>query len=69
MLIQVIHVTLVYGCLVEYFPARIRYTSMSVPYHMGNGWFGGLTPETNKTKIWDEVGGQPAGALAGGGRE
>lgn len=107
-LIQVIYVTLVYGpiaaFLVEYFPARIRYTSMSVPYHMGNGWFGGLTPvigasiaaathniygilvwpivtalisfvvgglflpETNKTRIWDEVGGEPvaAGALAGG---
>lgn len=106
--IQVVYVTLVYGpiaaFLVEYFPARIRYTSMSVPYHMGNGWFGGLTPviaasisvathniyaglwwpigtallsfvvgglflpETNKTRIWDEVGGEavPAGALAGG---
>lgn len=107
-LVQVLYVTLVYGpiaaFLVEYFPARIRYTSMSVPYHMGNGWFGGLTPvigaslaaathniyailwwpmatallsfvvgglflpETNKTRIWDEVGGEPvpAGALAGG---
>jgi len=105
--VQVVYVTLVYGpiaaFLVEYFPARIRYTSMSLPYHMGNGWFGGLTPviaasisvathniyaglwwpiatalvsfvvgglflpETNKTKIWDEVGGpMPAGALAGG---
>jgi MFS family permease len=104
--IQVIYVTLVYApiaaFLVEYFPARIRYTSMSVPYHMGNGWFGGLTPviaasisvathniyaglwwpiitalvsfvvgglflpETNKTRIWDEVGGELApGALAG----
>jgi MFS family permease len=107
--IQVIYVTLVYApiaaFLVEYFPARIRYTSMSVPYHMGNGWFGGLTPviaasisvaahniyaglwwpiatallsffvggfflpETNKTRIWDEVGGELApGALAGGGK-
>jgi MFS family permease len=106
--VQVVYVTLVYGpiaaFLVEYFPARIRYTSMSLPYHMGNGWFGGLTPviaasisvathniyaglwwpiaialmsfvvgglflpETNKTKIWDEVGGQPAmaGAFTGG---
>ena len=106
--IQVVYVTLVYGpiaaFLVEYFPARIRYTSMSLPYHMGNGWFGGLTPviaasisvatgniyaglwwpiavalmsfvvgglflpETNKTKIWDEVGGEPAmaGAFTGG---
>jgi MFS family permease len=104
--IQVIYVTLVYApiaaFLVEYFPARIRYTSMSVPYHMGNGWFGGLTPviaasisvathniyaglwwpiitalvsfvvgglflpETNKVRIWDEVGGELApGALAG----
>jgi MFS family permease len=104
--VQVIYVTLVYApiaaFLVEYFPARIRYTSMSVPYHMGNGWFGGLTPvigasiaaathniyaivwwpiatallsfvvaglflpETNKTRIWDEVGGELApGGLAG----
>ncbi len=97
--IQVIYVTMVHGpiaaFLVEYFPARIRYTSMSVPYHLGNGWFGGLTPliaasiaastqniyaglsypiavalmtffvgsfflpETNQTRIWDEVGGHP----------
>lgn len=46
--IQVIYVTMVYGpiaaFLVEFFPARIRYTSLSVPYHMGNGWFGGATP-------------------------
>lgn len=46
--IQVVYVTMVYGpiaaFLVEYFPARIRYTSLSVPYHLGNGWFGGLTP-------------------------
>ncbi|HET9001231.1 MAG TPA: MFS transporter [bacterium] len=103
--IQVIYVTLVYApiaaFLVEYFPARIRYTSMSVPYHMGNGWFGGLTPliaasisvathniyaglwwpiitalvsfvvgglflpETNKTRIWDEVGGELAPGTAG----
>ncbi|MCK7474409.1 MAG: hypothetical protein MZV49_14630 [Rhodopseudomonas palustris] len=32
--------------LVELFPARIRYTSMSLPYHIGNGWFGGLLPAT-----------------------
>ena len=32
--------------LVELFPARIRYTSMSLPYHIGNGWFGGLLPTT-----------------------
>jgi len=103
--IQVIYVTLVYApiaaFLVEYFPARIRYTSMSLPYHMGNGWFGGLTPvigasiaaathniyailwwpigialmsfvvgglflpETNKTRIWDEVGGELAPGTAG----
>lgn len=46
--IQVIYVTMVYGpiaaFLVELFPARIRYTSMSLPYHIGNGVFGGLTP-------------------------
>ena len=48
MFIQVIYVTMVYGpiaaYLVELFPTRIRYTSMSIPYHFGNGWFGGLTP-------------------------
>jgi MFS family permease len=95
--IQVIYVTMVYGpiaaYLVELFPARIRYTSLSIPYHIGNGDFGGLTPfiataivagtgniyaglaypitvavitfivgtvflkETNKVRIWDEVGG------------
>jgi hypothetical protein len=32
--------------LVELFPTRIRYTSMSLPYHIGNGWFGGLLPTT-----------------------
>ena len=46
--IQVIFVTMVYGpiaaFLVELFPARIRYTSMSLPYHIGNGWFGGMLP-------------------------
>jgi MFS family permease len=46
----VILVTMVYGpiaaMLVEMFPTRIRYTSMSVPYHFGNGWFGGLLPTT-----------------------
>jgi MFS family permease len=46
--VQVLYVTLVYGpiaaFLVEYFPAKIRYTSMSIPYHLGNGEFGGLTP-------------------------
>jgi MFS family permease len=46
--IQVVYVTAVYGpiaaFLVEFFPARIRYTSLSVPYHLGNGWFGGFVP-------------------------
>ena len=44
----VLLVTMVYGpiaaWLVELFPARIRYTSMSLPYHIGNGWFGGFLP-------------------------
>jgi MFS family permease len=48
--IQVIFVTMVYGpiaaFLVELFPTRIRYTSMSLPYHIGNGWFGGMLPLT-----------------------
>jgi MFS family permease len=47
----VILVTMVYGpiaaLLVELFPTRIRYTSMSLPYHIGNGWFGGLLPTTS----------------------
>ena len=46
--IMVIYVTMVYGpiaaMLVEFFPTRIRYTSMSLPYHIGNGWFGGFLP-------------------------
>ncbi len=49
--ILVIYVTMVYGpiaaWLVELFPARIRYTSMSLPYHIGNGWFGGFLPVTS----------------------
>ena len=48
LLIMVIYVTMVYGpiaaFLVELFPTRIRYTSMSLPYHIGNGWFGGMLP-------------------------
>ena len=48
--ILVVYVTMVYGpiaaMLVELFPTRIRYTSMSLPYHIGNGWFGGLLPAT-----------------------
>jgi len=46
--VLVIYVTMVYGpiaaWLVELFPTRIRYTSMSLPYHIGNGWFGGFLP-------------------------
>ena len=48
LVILVIYVTLVYGpiaaMLVELFPTRIRYTSVSLPYHIGNGWFGGFLP-------------------------
>ncbi|MCM2332455.1 MAG: MHS family MFS transporter [Anaeromyxobacteraceae bacterium] len=48
LVILVIYVTMVYApigaWLVELFPARIRYTSMSLPYHLGNGWFGGFLP-------------------------
>ena len=48
--ILVIYVTLVYGpiaaWLVEMFPTRIRYTGLSLPYHIGNGWFGGFLPAT-----------------------
>jgi len=95
--VQMVFVTMVYGpiaaFLVELFPARIRYTSLSLPYHIGNGVLGGLVPlmstwivaatgnillglaypiavaviclilgtlflpETNHTRIWDEVGG------------
>ena len=48
--ILVVYVTIVYGpiaaWLVELFPTRIRYTGMSLPYHIGNGWFGGFLPAT-----------------------
>ncbi|HYC54915.1 MAG TPA: MFS transporter [Candidatus Binatia bacterium] len=48
--VLVLYVTMVYGpiaaALVELFPTRIRYSSMSLPYHIGNGWFGGLLPTT-----------------------
>ncbi len=48
--VLVLYVTMVYGpiaaMLVELFPTRIRYSSMSLPYHIGNGWFGGLLPTT-----------------------
>ena len=50
LVLLVIYVTMVYGpiaaFLVELFPTRIRYTSMSLPYHIGNGWFGGMLPLT-----------------------
>ncbi|HKP55160.1 MAG TPA: MFS transporter [Polyangiales bacterium] len=48
LIVQMVYVTMVYGpiaaFLVELFPTRIRYTSMSLPYHLGNGWFGGFLP-------------------------
>jgi len=48
--ILVIYVTMVYGpiaaLLVELFPTRIRYSGVSLPYHIGNGWFGGFLPAT-----------------------
>ena len=48
LVIMVLYVTMVYGpiaaFLVEMFPTKIRYTSMSLPYHIGNGWFGGMLP-------------------------
>ena len=50
LLILVIYATMTYAplaaILVEMFPTRVRYTSMSVPYHIGNGWFGGFLPTT-----------------------
>ena len=50
LIIMVVFVTMVYGpiaaFLVELFPTKIRYTSMSLPYHIGNGWFGGMLPTT-----------------------
>ena len=62
--IQVIYVTMVYGpiaaFLVEMFPARIRYTSMSLPYHVGNGVFGGMVPLVG-TYLVDKTGNMLAG--------
>jgi MFS family permease len=62
--IQVIFVTMVYGpiaaFLVEAFPAKIRYTSLSLPYHIGNGWFGGFTPLI-ATAVYDATGNIYAG--------
>lgn len=66
--IQIVYVTMVYGpiaaFLVELFPTRIRYTSMSLPYHIGNGIFGGLTPFIatrlfDASKTADNPGGDP----------
>ena len=63
--IQMIYVTMVYGpiaaYLVELFPARVRYTSLSIPYHFGNGWFGGGVPLIATTLVvgafgWDGFG-------------
>ena len=57
--VQMIYVTMVYGpiaaFLVELFPTSIRYTSMSLPYHLGNGWFGGFLPliaTAATTSVW-----------------
>ena len=53
--IQLVYVTMVYGpiaaFLVELFLTRIRYTSMSLPYHIGNGWFGGMLPLTTAAVV------------------
>ena len=50
LVIMLLYVTMVYGpiaaFLVEMFPTQIRYSSMSLPYHIGNGWFGGMLPLT-----------------------
>jgi hypothetical protein len=63
--IQILYVTMVYGpiaaFLVEYFPARIRYTSLSVPYHLGNGEFGGWLPFIATAMVAASA---PGGALA-----
>jgi MFS family permease len=70
--IQILYVTMVYGpiaaFLVEMFPTRIRYTSMSLPYHIGNGVFGGLVPFLSTliieyTKTPDNPGGSPLAGL------
>jgi MFS family permease len=75
----VLYVTMVYGpiaaTLVELFPTRIRYTSMSLPYHIGNGWFGGLLPSITLAMVaqngnmfhglWYPVGIAAASAVVG----
>ncbi|HEX7688342.1 MAG TPA: MFS transporter [Burkholderiaceae bacterium] len=77
--ILMIYVTMVYGpiaaMLVELFPTRIRYTSMSLPYHIGNGWFGGLLPSITLAMVaqngdmfhglWYPVGIAAASAVVG----
>jgi MFS family permease len=64
--VQVVFVTMVYGpiaaFLVEAFPAKIRYTSLSLPYHFGNGWFGGFLPLI-ATAIVDRTGNIYAGLI------
>ena len=70
--VQILYVTMVYGpiaaFLVELFPTKIRYTSMSLPYHIGNGVFGGLVPFLGTlivefTKTADKPGGDPLAGL------
>ncbi len=65
--IQIVFVTMVYGpiaaFLVEYFPARIRYTSLSVPYHLGNGEFGGWLPYVATAIVTATVVGAPLAFL------
>jgi MHS family proline/betaine transporter-like MFS transporter len=70
--IQILYVTMVYGpiaaFLVELFPTKIRYTSMSLPYHIGNGVFGGLVPFLGTlivefTKTADNPSGDPLAGL------
>lgn len=69
--IQVVFVTMVYGpiaaFLVELFPTRIRYTSMSLPYHIGNGVFGGLTPLiATSLYVYSQTAANPEGDLYAG---
>jgi MHS family proline/betaine transporter-like MFS transporter len=70
--VQILYVTMVYGpiaaFLVELFPTKIRYTSMSLPYHIGNGVFGGLVPFLGTlivefTKTADNPAGDPLAGL------
>jgi hypothetical protein len=67
-----IYVTMVYGpiaaFLVELFPTSIRYTSMSLPYHLGNGWFGGFLPliaTATTTSAWVQGSFGPAAIFTG----